>query len=316
MHAGFNAFQGVARRWPLDIGGSLRDTVLIAGVGRSGTTWLADLINFDGCYRDLFEPFHPWLVPAAKPLKGHWYQRAGDKPPAAFVDYVSRVLRGRVRDSWIDRFNRRLVSRRRLVKAIRANLFLGWLADHYPQVRIVLLIRHPAAVVRSRLGLHNGWQWRPTLLELFEQRRLMERLSPYQRQLALDASGLFDEYLLTWSISHWIPLSELSMGSALPVYYERLVSEPEAQMQRVLAFIGRTWDRTCLDLHGAPSKTGRGTNRDIPDDGLLELPSVAWLGDQQRVRLRELLNAFELGWLYDESGHPACSDDAILTGAP
>jgi hypothetical protein len=111
-------------------------------------------------------------------------------------------------------------------------------------------------------------------------------------------------------------LTELPAGSVLPVYYERLVSEPEAQLQRVFAFLGRVWDPTCLATHGAPSKTARGTNRDNQGNGLLELTRVACLIDQQRLRMWEVLDAFELGWLYDKNGHPACCDDAILAGAP
>lgn len=309
----FTPLQNLARRWPLDIGGSLRDTVLIAGVGRSGTTWLADLINFDGRYRDLFEPFHPWMVPAAEPLKGRWYQRAGDAPPAAFVEYVGRVLRGRVCQPWIDRFNQRLVSRRRVVKAIRANLFLGWLANRYPQVKIILLMRHPAAVARSRLALPAGWEWRPTLAELLEQRTLQDRLSPAQRRLAASARDPFDEYLLTWSISHQIPLAELQPGSVLPVFYERLRSEPETQMRRVFAFIGRPWAPACLQAHGAPSKTTRRMNKDARNAGMPEAPWVAWLSAPRRQHTREILDAFELSWLYWDDGHPRCGDAAILT---
>lgn len=299
-----NPIQSLAQRWPLDVGGRLRDTVLIAGVGRSGTTWLADLINFDGRYRDLFEPFHPWKVPAARPLLGQWYQRAGDVPPPAFADYVGRVLRGRERYAWIDRFNRRVVSRRRLVKAIRANLFLGWLAAAHPQVKIILLIRHPAAVARSRLALPAGWEWRPTLAELLAQPRLQQRLSPAQRQLAASAATPFEEHLLTWSLSHWIPLTELPAGNVLPVYYERLRSEPAAQMQRVFAFLSRRWDPACLAVHGAPSKTARRMNKDANVDGSQGAPWVTWLSAQQRERMTDVLGAFELTGFYGEDGHP------------
>ncbi len=313
MRSRFTPIQGLARRWPLDLGESLQETVLIAGVGRSGTTWLADLINFDGRYRDLFEPFHPWKVAAAAPLQGQWYQRAADTPPAAFVEYVSRVLCGRVRDPWIDRFNRRVVSHRRVVKAIRANLFLGWLASRYPQVKIILLMRHPAAVARSRLALPAGWEWRPTLAELLAQRTLREQLSPAQRRLAANAQGPFDEHLLTWSISHCLPLAELQPGSVLPVFYERLRSAPEAQLRRVFAFIGQPWNAACLQAHGAPSKTARRMHKDAGSHGMPEAPWVAWMSAPQRERMCTVLEAFEVAWLYGADGLPARADDELIT---
>jgi len=35
-----------------------KKTVLLAGTARSGTTWVQEMINFDGSYRVLFELFH------------------------------------------------------------------------------------------------------------------------------------------------------------------------------------------------------------------------------------------------------------------
>jgi len=253
------------------------------------------------------------LVPAAEPLKGHWYQRAEDAPPAAFSGYVGRVLRGGIRHPWIDRFNRRVVSRRRLVKAIRANLFLGWLADRYPQVKIILLIRHPAAVAQSRLALPAGWEWRPTLTELLEQPKLQQKLSPAQLQLVASAGNPFEEYLLTWSLSHWIPLTELPAGSVLPVFYERLQSAPAAQMKRVFAFLGRRWAPACLAIHAEPSRTARRMNIDANVNGSQEARWAAWLSANQREHMRVVLGTFQLSWLYGDDGYPTKADDETLT---
>ena len=39
-----------------------RQTVLLAGTGRSGTTWAANIINYANTYRFMFEPFYPQAV--------------------------------------------------------------------------------------------------------------------------------------------------------------------------------------------------------------------------------------------------------------
>jgi hypothetical protein len=36
--------------------------VWVIGDGRSGTTWLMELINWRKTYREMFEPFHPRFV--------------------------------------------------------------------------------------------------------------------------------------------------------------------------------------------------------------------------------------------------------------
>lgn len=304
--------QRIACRYPLDIGGHIEDTVLIAGVGRSGTTWLADFINFDNGYRDLFEPFHAWMIPEAEALKGHWYQRPGDEPLEVFTAYLERVLRGRMHHPWIDRFNQRIVSRRRMVKVIRANLFLGWLADRYPGLKIVLLIRHPAAVARSRLRLHDGWDWRPTLAEMLEQPRLAAILKSDQRRSVADAVDTFDEYLLTWSISHWIPLTDVPAGRVLPVYYEHLRSEPETQMRRIFEYLERDWNPACLATHRVPSKTARSISEDEVDDHGCEAPWIRELSDTARERMANILKAFGLSRLYYENGWPSCPVELIF----
>ena len=42
----------------LDFCKDQKNVVFISGVGRSGTTWLTELINYNHRYRILFEPFH------------------------------------------------------------------------------------------------------------------------------------------------------------------------------------------------------------------------------------------------------------------
>ena len=36
----------------------LRASVFLLGDGRSGTTWFSELVNFEGNYWEVFEPFH------------------------------------------------------------------------------------------------------------------------------------------------------------------------------------------------------------------------------------------------------------------
>jgi len=126
----------------VDTAGGLENTIFLAGSGRSGTTWIAELMNFDNSYRFIFEPLHINRVPLAKPFGWRRYLRPDDDNPE-LLDSMKTILGGRFRNSWTDHFNRCWIPKKRLVKEIRANLLLGWLHKHFPQVRIVLLLRHP-----------------------------------------------------------------------------------------------------------------------------------------------------------------------------
>ena len=41
---------------------NINNTIIVAGVGRSGTTLLAETINYDNKFRLMFEPFHKYKV--------------------------------------------------------------------------------------------------------------------------------------------------------------------------------------------------------------------------------------------------------------
>ena len=60
----------VSRSFFVDLSTDYRDTILLAGSGRSGTTWVSDIMNYDNEYRYIFEPFHPRKVDFSKEF-GH-----------------------------------------------------------------------------------------------------------------------------------------------------------------------------------------------------------------------------------------------------
>ena len=53
--------------------GDFSKTIWLVGDGRSGTTWIANLLNADNSYREMFEPFHPQKVPQAKQFEENMY---------------------------------------------------------------------------------------------------------------------------------------------------------------------------------------------------------------------------------------------------
>src|SRR5579872_4698155 len=71
--------------------------VLIAGSGRSGTTWLAQLVNHDHSYRYYHEPFGPAVSPALRPVL---YLRRGNRDER-YVIPVERVLHGQRVWNWL-----------------------------------------------------------------------------------------------------------------------------------------------------------------------------------------------------------------------
>ena len=63
-----------------DLGrGDHKSSVFLAGSGRSGTTWVSAVINHQGAYRLVFEPFHPGKVRMMRGFRRRQYLRPGDR---------------------------------------------------------------------------------------------------------------------------------------------------------------------------------------------------------------------------------------------
>lgn len=278
-------------------------TVFLAGSGRSGTTWLSALVNHDGSYRYIFEPFHPGKVGDFRAFGSKQYLRPEDRR-AEFLEPARKVLAGELRSGWTDRGGA-LVARRRLIKDIRANLLLGWMAQNFPGMPIVLLMRHPCAVVLSRLALG----WRDNLDETMAQGDLVEdHLLPVEGRIRA-ARDPFERHLFLWCIDNHVPLRQLPPGAVHLCFHERLVRDPEPELRRLFAFVGRDFDAAVLKKLGRPSFTSRRAGR----------PSVdGWQGrldGGRREKATEILGLFGLDRVYGEGPMPNPAGALALMGS-
>jgi len=287
----------------VDLGkGDHRDSVFLAGSGRSGTTWLSEVINHSGGYHYVFEPFNPARVGAFGHFRSKQYLRPDDTREE-FLKPASLALTGALKSSWTDRFNRALVARRRLIKDIRANLLLGWMRANFPGMPIVLLLRHPCAVVASRLALG----WKDNLSETMEQQDLVEDfLLPMETEIHA-ARDAFERHLILWCIDNYVPLRQFAPGEIHLTFYENLLINPEAELQSLFTFLGEDLDDRTCDRLDRPSPLSR---KDAP------IPSVdGWrvrVDACQRQRVGEILALFGLEGVYGEGPMPDPSGAYVL----
>jgi hypothetical protein len=285
--------------------GDHRRTVLIAGTGRSGTTWLSGLVNHDRRYRDVFEPFNPGRVEAFRGFRSKQYLRPGDRREE-FLAPARGVLSGEARSSWTDRGGA-FLARRRLVKDVRANLLLGWMAENFPGMPIVLLVRHPGAVVSSRLALG----WRDNLRETMGQEELVEdHLAPMEAGI-LASRDPFERHLFLWCIDNYVPLKQFRPGGLHLCFYENLLLDPEPELRRLFGFVGRDFDEKVLRRINRPSPTSR---RETSGGR----PSTGWprgIAGRRLGRALEILGLFGLDRVYGEGALPDPSAARALMAA-
>jgi hypothetical protein len=139
----------VARQTNFDIG----NTMLIIGSTRSGTTFLMESINQNNDYRLIFEPFNNTYTKEWQKFDTREYVdpiQANEHKKSA----IHNILSGRISNPWVNRYNRKLRSDKRLVKAVRANFLIDYIRAEYPNLQVVYLVRNPYDVVASRINMN------------------------------------------------------------------------------------------------------------------------------------------------------------------
>ncbi len=277
----------------VDLNREPRNSTFLAGSGRSGTTWLSDLINHRRDYRYIFEPFNPEKVSICGHFRSKQYLRPDDSREE-FLGPARKILSGGLRNGWTDRFHRGFLTRRRLIKDIRANLLLGWMRANFPEMPIILLLRHPCAVVASRLRLG----WNDNLAETMEQEDLVaDYLSPMEDAIRF-ARDDFERHLFLWCIDNYVPLTQFSPGEIHVAFYEDLLASPEEELQSLFAFLGRRVDERVYEQMERPSPlSSEDTSRTL--DGWRSSVSKARIS-----RAGEILGLFGLDRIYGEDSMP------------
>ena len=287
----------------MDLGGDHRDAVFLAGGGRGGTTWVSEIVNHRGEYRYVFEPFNPGKVGICRNFRRKQYLRPEDRREE-YLGPARTILSGRLRSGWADRFNRKIVARRRLIKDIRANLLLGWLAANFPGMPIVLLLRHPCAVVASRLKLG----WRDNLAETMEQRDLVEDfLHPFEAEIRR-AKTAFERHVFLWCIENYVPLRQFAAGEIHLAFYETLLDRPEEEIPHFFSYLGRDFDDGVYRTMKRPSSLSCGGSEALADGWRRSVTGP------QLERTIEILGLFGLDRVYSEGAMPEPEGVRALAG--
>jgi hypothetical protein len=288
------------RRWSyIDLGGGPEDTVFVAGPGRSGTTWIEEVINRNHDHRVMFEPFWGRHVPELRSFADHQYLRPGNSDNR-FVEPVARILSGRVRNRWIDHHNTVRLPRKRLVKEIRANNWLGWAAERWPAMPMVFIIRHPMAVASSGMALG----WGDGLERILAQQHLLpDHFDEDSQEYLRSLTDPWERSIARWCVENLIPFHTLGSTRATLVVYEALASHSEDEAGRLVAAVGQAQDST---LEAAIDKPSRLTRPGGSMGSPVQVPN-AWLDKVDVARRRqglEVVRRLGFGDVYDDGPMP------------
>jgi hypothetical protein len=246
---------------------------LIAGSGRSGTTWVLDALATANKMRPVFEPLHPHVSMigeryghrALAPDELHpelqvfleevcagyqerlWTQYRCQRhflvPSPAELRTITEVkeLAHRWRKFLKEAPGLAMMSTRRepLVKCIWANLMLGWLSQQC-NFRIVLVVRHPGAVTESEL--RNAWSAKLALDRFRGDTRLHEMTNGRYLDLLKQKLTPIEELAAQWLIENQWAIETAPANGVTVVFFERLKSLRDSEWEQ----IQRAFDLPCM----------------------------------------------------------------------
>lgn len=288
--------------------GGLTSTLFLAGSPRSGTTWVAEMIVAGRNIRLLFEPFHSDEVPLAAGF-GRWRYLPPSKDDPTALASARRIIAGSIRSTWTDRFNRAVFPRQRLIKEVRANLLIGWLHAHFPDMPMALVLRHPLAVAASQKGV--GWRFDAETRALLDQPDLLLDHLGSLRAVFEDARTPAEQAVAMWCAENYVPLRQFARGQLHVVCYEHLVARSEAEFSRLLAHFGLPFHREVLQkIHQPSGVTAKNSPIARGEDALRSWQAA--FDPDETVRLLALLTPFGLDRLYGNDPMPLLDDPNAL----
>lgn len=301
--------------------GSHTVPLVVAGAGRSGTTWIGNTLAAAAGAFSIFEPLAPWGVPpptgsgAVVGSPGNYLPADGHFPE--WAQLWSNIFAGTASNAWTRQdwryvpacFSRwkpaekaayRMVglrhqlqvrcSRRPLVKAIYSNLMLPWLARVHA-MQVVYIVRHPCAVVASRLRL--GW---PHSLEnvLAQPRLMQECLAPYENVIR-DATSPTEQMAVLWCVENLIPLRNWNPSWTFACY-EYLTDTPVEEFDRLVHALDLPYPKAARRAAAKLSSTAG------PSAGKL-IPWHSHLSEAEGDRVLSICRQFDLDF-YGRSFKP------------
>lgn len=291
-------FQSVCKYYCINTNHQQENTIILAGTGRSGTTWVSNIINYANEYRDIFEPFDPRHTKLWKDSHYKQYLRASDHSQK-HLEAAQKILTGRINNRWINQHNRRFLCDKRLVKDIRANLMLKWLKVHFPRIPLIFIMRHPCAVALSRVKL--GWDtW---LDEILKQQDLVDDfLSTFIDDIYKE-KGEFERQIYLWCIENYIPLNTLEKDDFFMLFYEELCVYPERETKKLFNWLGKEYNDSVRSAFRIPSVVAERHSAIHTGNNLI----TQWkqtVTQKQLVRSFDIIKKFGLDKYYSDSTLP------------
>ncbi len=219
--------------------------ILICGVHRSGTTWLANMLSvMDQCTL-VEEPFNaePWSY-RLNGLATKWYTYAPlldqEKAKKAYNVILTKNHRKLFPKKSFKYWLPWLRGKRAIIKDPLSSASLRWILDNF-DVEPIVLLRHPCAIVNS-LKRKN---WVFPFEDLIAQPQLIEEHLPffYEEFKNINVDDIVENGAFCWKCINTILSKYYTEDSSITVVrHEDLSREPLVEFNKLYDAVGLEWN--------------------------------------------------------------------------
>lgn len=234
--------------------------VLVTGAPRSGTTWVGRMLAASPDLYYIHEPFNPDYRPGSGVCNikfTHHQTYITDSNEQKYIKPIGKMMNGRydfsaalgasrswadIKKAWYQRKQFQEYARNGmhpLIKDPIALMSAGWLAKRF-DIKVVVMIRHPAAFVASMKRLN--WGFDPMRWALSQAQLLEDHLSPLEnelRQLKDSKSDLVVQNALCWKTAYHVVLNyKKTYPNWIYLKHEDISRDPLPSYQQLFSQLG------------------------------------------------------------------------------
>ncbi|MCF6158859.1 MAG: hypothetical protein E3K32_09875 [wastewater metagenome] len=306
----------------------MQSIIVILGFGRSGTTWLSDVISKKMGGLILFEPFHPSVTNCSSQFA--YSHISQEKDSKLLEGFLNDVLNKRHKRKWLlrnhipvsldevtDDFQDTVWQECNILgfKEPRASFLISWLQKNF-NAKIVFIVRHPCAVIASIKKRVNFWEefgWSQNYKMFLQKTIFSESFHNHEIINYIDvvenARTDIEKMSVMWSITHSVAIEELERLSIPIFHYEDFYYAPFLFFRNLFAYIGYSGSNlhpsyfftpsmtTVKTLHGLYNYEGKFVEKGA---------SLFWeniLDDSEVDTIMKIVNSFGI-YIYDKTGFP------------
>jgi len=210
------------------------NTYWIFGSGRSGSTWLLELL---GSLPEVAVWHEPYFGALLQHLEDHPSER--ERPQAFFNESYRREwltnLKGLFLNVAKSRFNGVSVNSKLVVKEVNAPELAPYVCDMFPSASYILLIRDPFDVLDSQLDMQRVGAWNE---EFGRELKL-----PYKEKVKHTAQHIEKSFRLSMA-----GFDKIHENKRLQLRYEELLQRPSETLERCAKFLGAAVSQAEISL--------------------------------------------------------------------